>query len=308
MRENLAALRLFVRVARTGSFSRAGSDLGLSQQTASRIIAGLEKELGVGLFSRTTRAVTLSEAGAEYLARVEPILDALEEANHIASGSAALKGLLRIGMSSSFAYRQVIPRLPVFVGQHPELRLDLLMSDQRQDLVFEGADVVLRLGKLPDSSAVARKITTLQRVLVASPSYVAQAGTPGEPEDLASHRIIAGPAGTSSGWTFTKNKRAVIIKPDSSLTVSANEAAVAAALAGLGIAVTGMGLHHELPEFAEGSLVRLLPDWIMEALDVHAVYATGRSAKPAARIFTDFLIDDFRRRPEFPSRSMPGGR
>src|ERR1700749_3806885 len=115
MSDRLHALRLFVRVARTGSFSRAGRELGLSQPSASRIVAALEREVGAALLTRTTRALTLTEAGADYLARVEPILAALEEADHAARGTGELRGTLRIGISSSFATREVIPRLGAFL-------------------------------------------------------------------------------------------------------------------------------------------------------------------------------------------------
>ena len=128
MSDRLAALRLFIRVARTGSFSRAGREFRLSQPSASRMIAGLEAEVGAMLFARTTRAVTLTEAGAEYLARIEPLLLQLEEADHAARGTGEIRGLLRVGLSSSFAVREVIPRLPAFLACHTALRIDLLMN------------------------------------------------------------------------------------------------------------------------------------------------------------------------------------
>ena len=133
MSGSLIALRLFVRVARLGSFSRAGLELGLPQPSVSRIIRGLEREVGAALLTRTTRAVVLTEAGSEYLARVEPILDALEEANHVVRGTGELRGELRIGLASSFAVREIIPRLPNFMGRHPALRVNLILDDQRQD-------------------------------------------------------------------------------------------------------------------------------------------------------------------------------
>src|SRR5579859_7376230 len=121
MADRLQALRIFARVAHTGSFSAAARELGLSQPSASRIIGELEKELGTALVIRTTRAVKLTEAGGDYLAQVEPILAALEEADHAARGGRELRGLLRIGVSSSFAVREVVPRLPSFLAQHPRL-------------------------------------------------------------------------------------------------------------------------------------------------------------------------------------------
>jgi DNA-binding transcriptional LysR family regulator len=292
MTENLTALKLFVRVAATRSFSKAARELRLSQPTASRMISELEKELGAAFFARTTRAVTLTEAGAEYLARLSPILAALEEANHSVRGSAQLRGVLRIGLSSSAGIREIIPRLPKFAARHPALRIELLVNDQRQDLVLEGVDVAIRLGSLKSSSAVARKITTLHRILAASPAYLSKMGTPKVPADLASHRLISGPVATSAGLPFATGDR---VKVDSTLFVSLNEGAIAAAVAGLGIVLTGMST--SLPEFARGTLVRLLPDWEMERIEVHAVYANGRAAKPAARVFTEFLLAEFQSGP-----------
>jgi DNA-binding transcriptional LysR family regulator len=161
MNDRLSALKLFARAARVGNFSSAGRELGLSQPSASRLIAALEEEVGATLFSRTTRAVSLTEAGATYLMRVEAILAALDEADHEARGTGELRGSLRVGTSSSFVLREIIPRLPAFMKQHPALKIELVASDRYQDLVTEGIDVAFRFGALPDSSATARKIIYL---------------------------------------------------------------------------------------------------------------------------------------------------
>src|SRR5882672_10524967 len=184
MSDRLFALRLFVRVARTGNFSRAARELGLSQPSASRIVAALEKEVGALLFTRSTRALALTEAGAEYLARVEPAIAELEEADHAARGTGELRGMVRVAASSSFSVRELIPRLPGFLDKHPKLRVVLLMNDQRQALISEGVDVAFRLGSLSDSSATARRLGSIERVLVASPAYLRRAGRPKVPADL----------------------------------------------------------------------------------------------------------------------------
>jgi DNA-binding transcriptional LysR family regulator len=288
MSDRFLALRLFVRVARGGSFSRAGRELGLSQPSASRILAGLEGEVGAALLTRTTRGVKLTEAGGDYLARIEPILDALDEADHAARGTGELRGALRAAMSTSFALREVVPRLPEFMKRHPALRIDLLMSDQRQDLLHEGADVAFRFGALTDSTATARLITTMPRVLVASPNYLQRAGTPQEPEDLGNHAIIFGPAsGNASAWTFRKAGKSVTARVESRLHLTVHEAAIAAAVAGLGIVSGGfLGCRTEI---ASGTLVHVLPDWEMDRIDVHALFPAGRAAKPSARAFADYL-------------------
>jgi DNA-binding transcriptional LysR family regulator len=293
MNNSIQALHLFARVARTGSFSRAGRETGLSQPSVSRIIADLEKSVGVQLLTRTTRALTLTEAGTDYLARIEPILTALEEADHAARGTGELRGLLRVGASPSFAVREVIPRLPGFLDKHPALRIDLVTEDRRQDLVAEGVDVALRFGPPGNSTAMARKIAVTRRVLVASPQYLKRAGTPASPADLASHALIVGPTGQAlEGWTFEKDGRTLSIRVEGRITTNANEGAVAAATAGLGICSTGAW--GSRAERESGALVEVLTDWKMENVEVNAVFPAGRAAKPSARAFAEYLARSFR--------------
>src|SRR5262249_18478960 len=166
MNDKLSVLRLFTRVARTSSFTRAGRELGVSQPSVSRQISELEADVGAALFVRSTRAVKLTEAGVDYLLRVEAILQALAEADHVARGSAELRGHLRVTLSASFGIREVIPRIGRFMALHPALHIELLMSDDRQDLIAEGVDVAIRFGALPDSSARSRLIGRSPRMLV----------------------------------------------------------------------------------------------------------------------------------------------
>ena len=294
MNDKLQALRLFVRVARTGSFSAAARELDLSQPSVSRIIAALEKDVGEALVTRTTRAVTLTEVGSDYLLRVEAILASLEEADHAARGSRELRGSLRVAMPSSFGVREIVPVMPGFLARHPSLNVSLLMSDQRQDTVKEGVDVALRLGELADSSATARTIGRTQRLIAASPAYLKARGTPGTPADLSSHAAIVGPAGTSAGtWSFRKDGQSASVRIDSRLTVSVNEAAIAAAVAGIGVVTTALwGCRAEL---SSGSLVRLLADWEMGDVEVHGMFTPGRPPKPAARALVEYLIAELRR-------------
>lgn len=288
MSDRIFSLRLFVRVARLSSFSLAGREMGLSQPSSSRIISELEKEVGVSLLTRTTRGVTLTESGRDYLERIEPILTALEEADHAARGTGELRGILRIAVSTTFAVREVVPRLQAFMDRHPALRISLQMSDQRQDLVNESIDIGLRVGALTDSNVVARLLGHSRRMLVASPDYLAKAGTPESPSDLANHSLIVGPAGvTPAGWSFQRNGRTTSIRADGRLIATVHEGATAAAVAGLGIMSTlGWGCRTEL---ANGALVEVLTDWKMDTVEMHAVFPAGRAAKPSARAFVDYL-------------------
>ena len=229
MSDRLFALRLFARVARKGSFSAAGRELNIPQSTASRTIATLEREIGVALFVRTTRAVTLTDAGLDFLARIESVLAELDDAEHAARGTGELRGILRIGLGTNFAVREVIPRLSDFMSRHPALRIDLMMGDQREDLVAEGVDVALRFGPLSDSTATVRRILAWPRVLAASPAYLDKAGAPLTPTDLAQHAIILGPASLSGHWSFRKGDTATSFQVEGKLTIRASLGAIAAA-------------------------------------------------------------------------------
>ncbi|MBP1888299.1 LysR family transcriptional regulator [Sinorhizobium mexicanum] len=293
MNDRLTALKLFVRAGRLGSFSSAGRELGLSQPSASRLIAALEADVGATLFSRTTRAVALTEAGATYLTRVEAILAALDEADHEARGTGELRGVLRVGTSSCFVLREIIPRLPKFLSAHPALRVELLSNDRYQDLVTESIDVAFRFGSLPDSSAIARKVIDGPRILAATPFYLEEHGTPMMPSDLAHHAVIVGPAHRSPTLSFRKDGRVASVRVESQLSVTINEGAIAGAKAGLGIAA--LSLNSVRAELESGALVRILSDWDFGSMEVNAVFVSGKTIKPAARAFTDFLVGELRR-------------
>ena len=293
MNDRVSTLQLFCRVARTGSFTAAGQEIGLSQPSVSRIINGLEKELGAALFVRSTHAVNLTEAGEDYLQRLEPILSSLEEANHMVRGDGTLRGRLRVGSATSFAMREIIPRLPDFLDKNPELKLDLVLTDSFQDLIDQSIDVALRFGTLNDSTMVARKLVGGPRLLAASPAYLEIAGTPKSPADLAQHRVIIGPSSAGAvGWRFKKNGKELSVQVESQLMVTVNEASTAAALAGMGIISSSLlGCRAEIES---GKLIRLLPDWEIGSAEVHAVIAAGRNAKPSARAFVEYLVESFR--------------
>ncbi|MET0308499.1 MAG: LysR substrate-binding domain-containing protein [Sphingomonas sp.] len=290
MSDHLDALRLFVRVARRGSFSAAGRELGVPQSTVSRTIATLEREIGAILLTRTTRAVALTEAGSDFLARIEPVLADLDEAEHAARGTGELKGLLRIGLGTSLAIRVVIPWLKPFFDRHPALQIDLVLADQRQNLVAEGVDVALRFGTLADSTATARKLISLPRALVASPAYLRTAPPLLVPSDLAAHSVIVGPHGVND-WTFRKSGATSSVRIEGRLRIPALEGAIVAAVEGMGIVMASIGVFRR--EFETGQLVRVLADWDLGSVDLHAVFPAGRAAKPSARALADYLTAAF---------------
>lgn len=240
------------------------------------------------MFVRSTHAVRLTEAGEEYLTRIEPILVDIEEANHFVRGTGELRGRLRVGAAASFAQRGIIPALPPFLEKHPKLKVDLVLTDSMQDLIDEAIDVAIRFGPLEGSTMVARKLGTTQRVVVAAPSYLEKAGHPQQPADLVDHRIILGPSSIGkAGWSFEKGGKIQSIRVESQLMISVNESTATAAAAGLGIISTSYWSCKD--ELEDGSLVQLLPDWTIGTVEVNALLAGGRHTKPSARAFTKHL-------------------
>jgi DNA-binding transcriptional LysR family regulator len=289
MSDHLLALRLFARVARKSSFTAAGRELNIPQATASRMIAELERRIGATLLVRSTRAVSLTDQGADFLSRIETVLAELDEAEQAVRGTTELRGRLRISIGSSLAVREIIPRLPEFLDRHQGLQIDMLLDDFRQDLVAEGIDVAFRFGPLTDSTATARTIRSWPRVIAASPRYLKRAGVPRTPADLSSHSIIVGPVSTNPTWSFEKDCTTSSIRIEGRARIAGNEGAIAAAVAGLGIVMSSSGSLRR--EFQEGKLIRVLDDWDLGLIELSALFAAGRTTKRAARAFTEFLIE-----------------
>jgi DNA-binding transcriptional LysR family regulator len=291
--KDIASLRLYSRVARLGSFSAAARECGLAQSQASRMIADLEAGLGTRLLSRTTRAVVPTEAGAEFLMRIDPILAALDDAENSVRDGGELRGMLRIGMPVTMGTRVVFPRLAGFADRHPRLHVQLLLEDRWQDMVREAVDVGIRVGVLPDAAGTSKLIGTMRRVIVAAPAYLDCAGSPRVPADLKAHRIIGGPAAAqSTSWTFERAGETVAVALETHVSTNDTSGAIAAAAGGLGItSTTSWGAAREL---ADGRLVELLPDWQTAALPVHAYFPMGRTTRIAARAFVDYLAERLR--------------
>lgn len=286
--------KLYSRVARLGSFSAAARECGLAQSQVSRMIAELEAALGARLLARTTRAVVPTEAGMEFLSRIESILASLEDAENSIRETGELRGTLRIAMPSTLAIRVVLPRMAAFTEKHPQLQLEVMLDDKRQDMIREAVDVGIRVGPLPDMSGTARLIGTMQRVVAASPSYLARHGTPLQPEDILRHRIVGGPSGShATSWQFERDGKQESIDLRPQVSVNDTAGALAAATAGLGIISTTSWACRA--DVGSGALVRLLPDWNMVDLPVHAYFPMGRATRMAARSFVEFIEAEFAR-------------
>ena len=291
--KDILTLKLYTRVARLGSFSAAARECGLAQSQVSRMVAELEASLGCRLLSRTTRNVLPTEAGLEFLTRVEPVLAALEDAENSVRETGELRGLLRVGMPATMGMRVIMPKLSVFTEQHPLLRVELLLDDTWRDLAREAIDVGIRVGDLPDASGPSRLIGKMQRVLVAGPAYVARHGVPERPEDLVKHHIVIGPvAPNSRSWKFERKGETLMVEVQPHVAVNDTAGALAAAVCNLGITpTTSWACRRELQN---GELVRVLHDWRLGELPVHAYFPMGRTTRMAARAFIDFIAAELR--------------
>lgn len=293
MSDRLQELAVFVRAAESGGFSKAARELGLSQPSVSRIIGELETRLGVKLLLRTTRRITVTDAGALFLIRAREVLADIEDAEDAARGVDSLRGTLRITMPIVYGTRHIIPRLPKFLRLHPLLRVELSVADERQDLVAEGTDVAIRLGPLSDSGFGARKLATLPRLLVAAPSYLTMRGTPKTPADLASHDCIFGPGlfGRTT-WSFTRNGAETSVDVRGRITTDSGPGVFASVLAGLGIAMTSPVMAG--PEIEAGALVPLLKSYRLAPVDVYAVFPAGPRPSTKVRALVDFLAEELK--------------
>ena len=293
MSDRWQELRIFVRAAESGSFSRAARELRLSQPSVSRIIGELEARLGVRLLLRTTRRITVTDAGALFLDRAREILADMEDAEDAARGLDSLRGLIRLALPVVYGTREIIPRLPKFLALHPELKVEMAVSDARQDLVAEGADVAIRLGDLDDSVFGARKLQTLERMLVASPGYLRARGTPKRPADLAAHDCIFGPGNFGrDSWSFNRDGAEISVDVRGRIHTNSGPGAFASVMAGLGIAMVSTVMAG--PEIKQGLLVPLLRSYRLSPVEVHAVFPGGPHPSTKVRALVDFLIEELK--------------
>jgi len=279
------AMRAFVRVVDSGSLSAAARSLGRGQPAVSKTIAALEARIGGALLLRNTRALTLTDAGQVFYDRARLAVDAADEAEAAARGaSAALSGRLRVSAPVTFARLHIIPKLGDFLERHPALELDLVLDDRVIDLVEEGMDLALRAGPLADSSLVAVRLGECERLVAASPAYLA-AGEPLTPDDLEDHRAIL--YGEARKWSFTREGRTRQASLRPGLRVSALEGVREAAAAGLGLAIASRWSFADL--IAEGRLTPVLQDWTLPPVDLWAVSPAGRRSGAKARAFVEFV-------------------
>jgi DNA-binding transcriptional LysR family regulator len=284
-----AGLAAFVRTIETGSFSDAARLLGASPSAVSKSVARLEARLGVRLIQRSTRTLALTAEGALYFERVAPLIQALADAEQALRTPDDVSGLLRVAAPSDLGRTVFAGWAERFARAHPRLKLELGIADRQVDLIREGYDVAIRVGALLDNRLTARRLTTLQPVLVAAPAYLARRGQPAERADLAEHACLRylTPAGPFP-WTWADGSSLV---PDGPFDTNDGVVLRQAALAGAGIAqLARIAVADDL---AAGRLDIVLPHLPMPGLEVHALHAYGRQAPQRVRLFVAFLQQQF---------------
>jgi len=305
--DRLAAIEIFIRVVDTGSFSAAARHFDIGQPAASKAVAQLEEWLGVKLLLRSTRALTPTEAGQNFYQRARRAVEEADEAVLAARGTAAgLTGKLRVSAAVCFARLHIVPRLPAFLEQHPDLDLELVLDDRNIDLVEEGIDVALRMGELADSNMTARRIAIARRRVLATPAYFERHGMPVAPAELLAHRAVVYTRDTGGGedWTFRRDSAELSVQLQGRVRISATEGLRAAVFADMGLAVASEWAFW--PELKSGAVVSVMDDWVLPAVPLSAVYPTGRQASSKARQFTAFVEECLA--PEFaPERMVSHG-
>ena len=290
-----AEMDVFVRVVERGGFTAAARSFRLTASGVSKLITRLEARLGARLINRSTRKLQLTPEGQVFYDRAVRILADMEEAEREAAAGASPRGHLTVNSNIPFGMRCVVPLLPSFLARHPEVTLDIVLSDMVVDLMQERADVAIRVGPLRHSSLIARKLGTSRMVVVASPDYVARHGVPGSPADLAHHLGIGWTFARSIGaWPFRGRDGISKALPPASVRASDGEAARLLAVGGAGVA--RLAVFHVGAEIEAGRLVPLLEDYNPgDREDIHAVYLGQGGPLPArVRAFIDFLARHIR--------------
>jgi len=294
MIDHASEMAAFVRVVEAKGFSAAGPALGLTPSAVSKLVTRLETRLGVRLLQRTTRAINLTQEGEAFYAAARRIVGEIETLEDELRGRRGTpQGVLRVTTSLAFATHQLAPVLPEFTARHPLVQLEISPTDRVIDMVEEGIDVALRIGRLSDSSFMARRIGEDIRLICASPDYLARHGTPKRPQDLVRHQcIVSRERAYLNRWSFREEGGVREIEVGGRVAVNEGEAQMQFALQGLGIVrLTRLTVAQAV---REGRLVSLLAEFSAdEPVPIHAVYPHRRHLAPKVPAFVDFLIEKF---------------
>jgi DNA-binding transcriptional LysR family regulator len=285
--DRLQAMTTFVRVVENGSFSGAARQLNVGQPAVSKMIAQLEDRLQVSLAFALDARPDADRSGTALLrARSPRDRGGKRGRAGSARGGRRLSGRLRVSAATTFARLHVVPHLPAFLKANPDLEIDVILDDRVIDLVAEGVDMALRMGELPDSAAVARKLASSRRSVIATPAYLERCGIPQTPAELGSHQALIY-SQASSGWTFKRGSAETSVSVYGRVRVSAAEGLRAAVLADMGLTIASDWMFS--PELESGAVRRVLEAWALPTIDLWAVFPTGRLASAKARTFATFV-------------------
>jgi DNA-binding transcriptional LysR family regulator len=304
--DDLNHLLTFARVVQSGSFAAAAERLGIAPSVASKHVAKLERALGARLLQRSTRKLSLTEAGRAYYEHCARIVEELEQSRAaVASLQAEPGGKLRVTCINSFAGWVIAPMLPAFFARYPKIELEIVTSDRMIDLAEEGFDLALRITGAPQPNLVARRITAVRFVVVGSPDYFARHGTPQTPADLARHNCLGFPLSVADHvWRFARGDEQLVVPVNGSLSINNVDALRYNTLAGVGVAL--------LPTYAvgkylrDGRLVAPLADWRgFNESTLYAAYLPNRYGSPKLRAFVDFLVETIGDPPYWDTLDLP---
>ena len=291
--DQFSAIPVFVAVVEKGKFSAAAQSLGVSKSAVSKRINQLENHLGVRLLHRTTRKLSLTEAGARYYEHAAKALRAASKAEDaVTELQGEPQGKLKISSPMSFGRLHVAPLIPRFLQRYPKLQIDLVMDDKNIDLVAVGVDVAIRAGDMPNSTLIARKLAPLRQVLCACPSYIERYGMPVTPSELCNHNcILFSYSGDANEWALNKDGQSEVVKVSGSYRVNNSEAILEALLDGIGIGrlptfVAG-------PDLKAGNLVRVLDSYHLPNHTFYAVFPEREYMPAKVRAFLDFAVEYF---------------
>lgn len=301
-------MQLFVRIVESGSFSAVARELGMIQPTVSKQMTALEDKLGVRLLNRTTRRLSLTEAGREYYERCQRILDEVQEMETDVSGlQNRPTGTLRVNTPVAFGNVHMLPLILAFRRHYPGIAIDLSLDDRYVDLIQEGIDVAIRFGELGDSQLVARQVGSSARVCVASPDYLAQNGTPRHPSELRNHKCVTYTYLFSNEWPFDGPDGPLAVKVHGDFRANSGTTIRAAALEGAGIASVPAFLIRD--DVETGRLVQVLAQYAPAPIRISAVYPSGRLLSRKVKMFVDYMQQEFLKipmlHPRSPSRPIP---
>lgn len=290
--DRLDCMKSFMRAVETGSFSAVARELETTQPTISKQIAALEEYLDVQLLIRSTRALNLTDAGTRFYEYCQQVLEVFAEAEASVGRREQPSGLLRLSCPVSFGQLQIMPRLKTFLDRYPEIKVDVMMTDQFVDLVEEGVDLAIRIGEVQDPALITRRIGTTRRVTIGSQSYFEQAGEPQVPDDLTHHNcIVYTRLATGNEWHFQSATGLAKIKVSGNCQANNSVAVREAVLSGLGIAVSPIWLFGDQ---VDRGLKTVLQAYQPTPLPIHAVYRRGRFQSAKVRCLIDFLADEFK--------------